>query len=262
MSLTKDQRALISLDKDLAELGIVNQYKHLTKVELLLKDYLTLDESIITIKNQIALLSPTDHPVLIIGETGVGKELLAQALNADRTGEFIGVNACSIPDTLLESEFFGYAQGAFTGATTSKKGFFDLASNGTLFLDEIGDLPRLLQGKLLRALQERSFYRVGGKERIIINCRIVSATNNEHITDKKIFRDDLYYRLAGSVLRVKPLRERPQDIPLIVSSKLKDELHKNKFIDLYKEYTWLGNVRELLYKIDEYKIFNRVKEES
>lgn len=259
MSLTKDQRSLIDLDKELQQAGIIDNFKKTTKVEQLLQQFLSLDESIKLIKNQIVLLSPTELPVLLIGETGVGKELLAKALHSDRVGKFIGVNAGGVPENLLESEFFGYNKGAFTGASNNQQGYFDLAVDGTLFLDEIGELPRLLQCKLLRALQEKYFYRVGGKEKVAFNCRIISATNNTSIIDKNIFRDDLYYRLAGSVLHIKPLRERPSDIELIVKCRINIQEHIDKFHEHYKHNEWKGNVRQLLNAIEEYKILNSIK---
>jgi two-component system nitrogen regulation response regulator GlnG len=197
--------------------------------------------------------------VLIQGESGTGKELIARALHAysDRwQGPFVAVNCSAIPGDLLESEMFGHERGAFTGATERHIGKFEQAASGTLFLDEIADMPLPLQSKLLRVLQEREFSRVGGRELLPADCRIVAATNR--VMDKEVaggrFRDDLYFRLKVVVIEVPPLRERREDIPLLVDLFLDRINRQHKFqakgvtrdaLSKLAEHNWPGNVREL-----------------
>ena len=201
--------------------------------------------------------SPTT--VLITGESGTGKELVARALHASgprRDKPFIKVNCAAIPKELIESELFGYERGAFTGAVGSKPGRFELASTGTLFLDEIGEIPLEMQVKLLRALQESEFERVGGIKTIRVDVRLVAATNRD--LKKSIaqgaFREDLFYRLNVVSLRLPPLRERASDIPLLVEhflSKFNERLKKSvtgvepEALDALSTYGWPGNIREL-----------------
>ncbi|MCK9445213.1 MAG: sigma 54-interacting transcriptional regulator [Tissierellaceae bacterium] len=212
------------------------------------------------IKRMALKASKTNSNVLILGESGTGKSILARGIHENskyKDKPFIYVNCGAIPDNLLESELFGYEKGAFTGAhSQGKKGFFEIADGGTLFLDEIGDIPLSLQGKLLEAIQEKSFYRVGGIERIRVNIRIVSATNKnlEEEMLKGHFREELYYRINVFPIWIPPLRERKQDIiPLVdfLLPKICDELGtKNKRIsseakNLLLRYDWPGNIREL-----------------
>jgi PAS domain S-box-containing protein len=170
---------------------------------------------------QVEVVSPTDATVLILGETGTGKELIARAIHRispRRNLPFISLNCAAIPTGLLESELFGYERGAFTGALSQKIGRFEMAHRGTLFLDEIGDIPLELQPKLLRALQEQSFERLGGTKTIPIDVRLVAATNRNlsQMMEDKLFRSDLYYRLKVFPLTAPPLRDRPDDIPVLV----------------------------------------------
>jgi two-component system, NtrC family, response regulator PilR len=197
--------------------------------------------------------------VLITGESGTGKELVAKAIHAQspRSAQpFVPINCGGIPETLLESELFGYKKGAFTGATLNKKGFFEVADRGTVFLDEVGELPLTLQVKLLRVVQEKTFMPVGGTEEIKVDVRIISATNKE--LEKKVvegtFREDLYYRLNVIHLHIPPLRERKDDIPLLANFFLKkyaQELGKevteisSYAMDCLFHYSFPGNVREL-----------------
>ncbi|WP_456400994.1 sigma-54 interaction domain-containing protein [Persephonella sp.] len=204
-------------------------------------------------------VAPTDLPVLITGETGTGKELLAKGiwkLSKRSNKPFIAINCAAIPENLLESELFGYEKGAFTGAEKTKMGKFELADGGTIFLDEIGDLPLPAQSKLLRVLQEGTFYRVGGTKEIKIDVRVMAATNKnlEEMVSKGEFREDLYYRLNFIHLHLPPLRERKEDIPYIVEcivNKYNQKLNKNiigaskEYIDILKEQKWEGNIREL-----------------
>jgi len=197
--------------------------------------------------------------VLITGESGTGKELVAKAIHAQSPRSalpFVPINCGGIPETLLESELFGYKKGAFTGATLNKKGFFELADHGTVFLDEVGELPLTLQVKLLRVVQEKTFMPVGGTEEIKVDVRIISATNKD--LEKKViegtFREDLYYRLNVIHLHLPPLREREDDIPLLAKfflRKYAQELGKqvteisSYSMDCLLQYSFPGNVREL-----------------
>ncbi len=208
---------------------------------------------------QIEVVAPTNATVLILGETGTGKELVARAihrLSPRRDRPFITLNCAAIPTGLLESELFGYERGAFTGALSQKIGRFEMAHKGTLFLDEIGDIPLDLQPKLLRALQEKSFERLGGTKTIPIDVRLVAATNRNltQMMDDKLFRPDLYYRLKVFPVTTPPLRDRTEDIPVLVRHfTQKYALEMNKQIDNIPVETmkaliswqWPGNVREL-----------------
>jgi two-component system NtrC family response regulator len=209
--------------------------------------------------NFIRKVGPTTAPVLILGESGTGKEMVAQALHrhsAYKNGPFIAINCNAIPENLLESELFGHERGAFTGAHTQRKGHIESASGGTLFLDEIGELPPLVQVKLLRFLQEKRFQRVGGRQEIHSNARVIAATNvnlEEAVASGK-FREDLYFRLAVVIVKVPPLRERGDDIGLVAN----DFLHRfgahhgkpklafsSDAIRVVNVHRWPGNIREL-----------------
>ncbi len=203
-------------------------------------------------------VAPTKATVLITGESGTGKELVARLIHekSGRKGRFVAVNCAAIPETLLESELFGYEKGAFTGATTSKEGKFELADGGTILLDEIGDMPYVLQAKLLRVIQEGEVDRLGGKEPKKIDVRIIASTNKDlkKLVEEGKFREDLYYRLNVVPIKLPPLRERKEDIiPLV-------EYFLDRFCRMYNvgikrlddkakqvlmKYDWPGNIREL-----------------
>lgn len=207
----------------------------------------------------IQQVASTDSDVLLVGESGTGKELIARSIHARskrRNRRFIPIDCGAIPLNLLESEVFGYERGAFTGAYSTSLGLMELAHEGTLFLDEICELPMALQSKLLRTLQERAFRRLGGKEEIQVDLRVIAATNKDIETEvrEKRFREDLYYRINVVKILVPPLRERTEDIPLLVShflSHYSTEIGRNvKGIDPeamrpLHHYPWPGNVREL-----------------
>jgi transcriptional regulator with GAF, ATPase, and Fis domain len=202
-------------------------------------------------------VTDSDVPVLIHGESGTGKELVARALHfngARKNAAFISENCAAIPDTLLESELFGYKKGAFTGATADKKGLFEAANGGTLFLDEIGDMPMSMQKKLLRVLQEGEVRRVGGNRPISIDVRILAASNQDlrKLCEEGKFREDLYYRLNVITVTLPPLRERREDIPLLVEHFLADFAAKGQVrtvsedaLKAMERHDWPGNVREL-----------------
>lgn len=239
-----------------------------TKTDEELESIISVSPEIDEIKKKIKLLASTNLPVLIIGETGTGKESLARALHGDRKGNFVAVNTAGVPDNLLEGEFFGAVKGAYTGLSRDRIGYFEEAKNGTIFLDEIGDLPLLLQAKLLRTLQEGVIRRLGDNREIKINFRVVAATNRfDLVGAKSDFRRDLYYRLAGTVISVPPLSvRRAQDIKLIAESVLREMKCKtitlpdtviNDFI--IKNRPWPGNVRQLINVVKEYVILNQLK---
>lgn len=207
----------------------------------------------------IGKLAETDLPVLITGESGTGKEMVARALHYySKRGRrpFICINCAAISRELLESELFGHEKGAFTGAVELKHGKFELANSGALFLDEIGDMELPLQAKILRALQDHEFYRVGGKEPVRVNVRILAATNQnlEKLMERKGFREDLYHRLNVTHIHMPPLRERLEDAPLLANyflKKFSPGLARGKvFLSpeaerLTARYSWPGNIREL-----------------
>jgi PAS domain S-box-containing protein len=197
-------------------------------------------------------------PVLVSGESGTGKELVARALHSQgprATKPFVPVNCGALPENLLESELFGHVRGAFTGAIRDKKGRFELAHGGTLFLDEIADMPKSLQVKLLRVLQEGQFERVGGEKTLSADVRLISATNRrlEREVEKGEFREDLYYRIKVVPIALPPLRERRADIPLLIDHFLEQAALEGQrpggisrdAVAVMAEYDWPGNVREL-----------------
>ena len=214
---------------------------------------------------KVQQVAPSTANILIIGESGTGKEIFANALHAAsprRSKPMIKVNCAALPDTLLESELFGYERGAFTGAAGRKPGRFELADGGTLFLDEIGDMPKHLQVKLLRVLQEGEFERLGGTRTIRVDIRLIAATNRDLMEEVKAgnFREDLFYRLNVITLRLPLLKQRREDIPLLVDCFLKKYSEKNEklirgmsreALDALEGYDWPGNVRELENAIEQ-----------
>ena len=220
----------------------------------------------------IRKVGPSDISVLVIGESGTGKELVARAIHAlslRNSGPFISINCGAIPDNLLEAELFGHEKGAFTGAHVQVMGKVEYADNGTFFLDEIGELPLSLQVKLLRFLQERTIQRVGGREDILVNTRIIAATNVDVMkaVREKTFREDLYYRLGVMVLHLPPLRERGEDIMLLANMFLtrfaerigrKEKGLSKQAQEFINNYKWPGNIRELENRIQRAVIMSEL----
>jgi len=218
-----------------------------------------ISPAIQNIRELILKVAPTDTTVLIQGESGVGKEVVAKLIHlySKRAKEsFVEINCAAIPETLIESELFGYEKGAFTGAQSYKKGKLEIAHKGTLFLDEIGDLSLDAQAKLLRVLQEKRFERLGSNKSIEIDVRIISATNKDLVQEikKGKFREDLFFRINVFPIYIPPLRERKEDIPILVNEFLEEfsykigsekKIIKKEALDAMIEYNWPGNVREL-----------------
>lgn len=256
----------LSLDKVILTISHALDFRRLSEENLMLRREIDEQYEIIgnspviqTVRDRIAMVAPTDSWVLITGENGVGKELVARAIHRDsnrRVKPFVGVNCAAIPEELIESELFGHEKGAFTGATSRKKGKFDLADKGTLFLDEIADMSLKTQSKILRILQEQRFERVGGERTIEVDVRVIAASNRdlEGEIQRGRFREDLYYRLNVIPIHVPALRERKDDIPVFTehflrefsvrSGKEKKEISPEA-LQLLMENGWPGNVREL-----------------
>ena len=216
------------------------------------------DPKMLQVYGQIRDLGANDYPVHIAGETGTGKELVATAIHNESRrggGPFVPVNCAALPEGTLESEVFGHVKGAFTGAVRDKKGRFELANNGTLFLDEVTDLPKAIQAKLLRVLQDGTFERVGDEKTISVDVRLISASNRDlkREVERGVFREDLYYRINVVPIHLPPLRKRRNDIPLLLEhfiDKAREEgLQTPGFskeaLAIMKDYYWPGNVREL-----------------
>jgi len=259
----------IAVENSLSYRELTQIKERLATEKLYLEDEIRVDNNIGTmvggapefqaVSKGIQIVAPTDSTVLILGETGTGKELVARAiheLSGRSRGSFIKVNCAAIPSSLLESELFGHEKGSFTGAVAQKIGRFELAHKGTLFLDEIGEMPLELQPKLLRAIQDQEFERVGGNRTIRTDVRFVAATNRnlKAMMDENTFRADLYYRLHVFPLNVPPLRERREDIPLLTRyfvQKHAQRMGRNieaipaSALDALTRYDWPGNIREL-----------------
>jgi two-component system NtrC family response regulator len=219
----------------------------------------------------VALVASTSSTVMVTGETGTGKELVARAIhfNSDRrTGPFITLNCGAIPDSLVEAELFGHRKGAFTGAESDRAGRFEAADGGTLFLDEVGEIPLLLQPKILRVLQSGEVDRVGADHPVTVDVRIVAATHRDlrSLVDERQFREDLYFRLAVVPLHVPPLRERREDIPLLADHflrRMEERTHRTglrfppETFALFDRYDWPGNVRELENVVERMVVLSR-----
>jgi two-component system, NtrC family, response regulator AtoC len=248
------RKALKTLEMEKKISGLLNEPSRSFKVGDIIGNSKEMKE----IFKTIGVVSQSRTTVLIQGESGTGKELIAKVIHNNTAPEepYIAVNCSAIVETLLESELFGHEKGSFTGAVVRKLGKFELARYGTVFLDEISEMSINLQAKLLRVLQEMDFERVGGKDSIKVNARIIAATNKDlkGMVKEGRFRDDLYYRLNIVSIRLPPLRERQEDIPVLVDyllTKINRELHKKvvgvseEMMAVFRKYRWPGNVREL-----------------
>ncbi|MEI6313772.1 MAG: sigma-54 dependent transcriptional regulator [Syntrophus sp. (in: bacteria)] len=248
------RKALKTLEMEKKISGLLNEPSRSFKVG----DIIGNNKEMKEIFKTIGVVSQSRTTVLIQGESGTGKELIAKVIHNNTAPDepYIAVNCSAIVETLLESELFGHEKGSFTGAVVRKLGKFELARYGTVFLDEISEMSVNLQAKLLRVLQEMDFERVGGKDSIKVNARIITATNKDlkGMVKEGKFRDDLYYRLNIVSIRIPPLRERREDTPVLVEyllTKINRELHKKvvgvseEMMDIFMKYRWPGNVREL-----------------
>jgi len=256
----------LSLEKVIIVVNHVFELIRLEEENKQLKQKVTHDyeltgvsEPILELKEMINIVAPTNAWILIMGENGTGKELVARSIHrqSKRSGKpFVEVNCAAIPEDLIESELFGHEKGAFTGATEKRRGKFDLAHEGTIFLDEVADMSLKAQAKILRILQEKKFERVGGNALISTDVRVLAATNKDLEKEMEAgrFRQDLYYRLNVIPLRILPLRERKEDIPCLVNRFLQEfalkEKEAEKIIEeealaILMDHNWPGNVREL-----------------
>jgi two-component system nitrogen regulation response regulator NtrX len=235
-------------------------------------EYVMVGESIAmrALRKQIAIVAPSDGRVLISGESGTGKELVARAIHAQsrrRASPFVEINSAAIPEELVESELFGHSKGAFSGATTSKKGKFEIADGATLFLDEIGDMSARVQAKVLRVLEEQRFEPVGSNTPVKVDVRVISATNKrlEELIDNGNFRHDLFYRLNVIPFQVPPLRDRLEDVPALIEhfnqrfsfdNGKRAKAFQPEAVERLQDHAWPGNVRELKNTIERVIIMN------
>ncbi len=264
------ERVLVALKNAIAHSSLKQENKKLKELVGCSPKMIGLSPVFQKTVEQASMAARSDARVLLIGESGTGKELLAAHLHEQSpfaAGPFVKVNCAAIPTELIESELFGHEKGAFTGATSARRGKFEMADGGTLFLDEVGDLHAGSQAKLLRVLQEGEFHRVGGEQNIRVSVRVVSATNRDlsAMVQQGKFREDLYYRVSVVPIRVPALRERPQDIRLLADYFLEDFCTRNNFraktLDeaVYEElegYSWPGNARELRNVIERMAILS------
>jgi two-component system nitrogen regulation response regulator NtrX len=267
--LSRD-RVLVALKNAIAHTSLKQENKKLKELVGARPKMIGFSPAFQKTVEQATMAARSDARVLLIGESGTGKELLAAHLHEQSpfsSGPFVKVNCAAIPTELIESELFGHEKGAFTGATSARRGKFEMADNGTLFLDEVGDLHAGSQAKLLRVLQEGEFHRVGGEQNIRVSVRVVSATNRDlsAMVAQGKFREDLYYRVSVVPIRVPALRERPQDIRPLADYFLEDFCTRNNFraktldLEVYEElegYSWPGNARELRNVIERMAILS------
>jgi len=252
-------KIILTIEHALEHTRLSREYRRLSREMAGQDELIGQSRQVRELRDQIAKVAPTEGWVLITGENGTGKEVVARMVHrgshrADRP--FVSVNCAAIPEELIESELFGHEKGAFTGAVDRKQGKFDMADGGTLFLDEIADMSLRTQSKILRILQEQQFERVGGTSPIKVDVRVIAATNKDLDAAIKegTFREDLYYRLNVVPLYLPPLRERKEDIPLFVDhflkdfcarSRLKQKKMNKRALQAFLHYSWPGNVREL-----------------
>lgn len=249
------------IDRALRERGMQDELANLRRElqrKYAFQNILSKNPRMHTIFELINNVAHTNTTILIEGETGTGKEQVARAVHATahhREGPFVAINCAALPEALLESELFGHEKGAFTSAVGQRRGRFELANDGAIFLDEVGDVPASMQAKLLRVLQERSFERVGGTETIQVNVRVIAATNRslQRLVKEGKFREDLYYRLNVVKIDLPPLRDRAEDIPLLITHFTEKYAHgaesakqiSPEAMEVLLNYSWPGNIREL-----------------
>ena len=263
------QRALNSRRIEAENANLREQIDHKFGLENIIGESIAMRQVFETVQQ----VAPTRTTVLITGETGTGKELIAKALHnlsPRKNGPFIAVHAAALPSTLLESELFGHEKGAFTGAIERRIGRFELADGGTLFLDEVSELEPVMQVKLLRVLEERAFERVGGAKTLHVDVRLIAATNRnlKKLVNEGKFRDDLFYRLSVVAVDLPPLRERRDDIPLLVKAFLDEFSRENgkqvreltpEAMNMLLAYDWPGNVRELRNAVEQMVVLARAE---
>jgi len=267
----------LSLEKTILTVRNAIKQRDLERVNRNLSDQLSQDFEMVgesvamrALRKQISIVAPTDGRVLISGESGTGKELVAKAIHSQskrKNTPFIEINSAAIPEDLVESELFGHAKGAFSGALKAKKGKFEISDGGTLFLDEIGDMSARVQAKMLRVLEEQRFEPVGSNTPVSVDVRVISATNKrlDDLIENGNFRSDLFYRLNVIPFQIPPLRERLEDLPALVAhfnarfsadyGKKPKEFSEGA-IEAMQNYAWLGNVRELRNTVERIVIMN------
>ncbi len=252
-------RLLVTVKNAIEHARLMHQRDDLARRLGLEYEMVGTSPSMVEVYRQIERIAPTRGRVLILGESGTGKELVARAIHRHSPvsrGPFVKVNCAAIPPELIESELFGHEKGAFTGAVHRRRGMFELAHSGTIFLDEVGDMSLMVQAKLLRVLQTGEFTRVGGEKTVKVDVRVIAATNKdlEAMVREGTFREDLYFRLSVLQIRVPPLRDRREDIPVLVDAfvdefcreyGLRPKEVEPKVMDVLQSYSWPGNVREL-----------------
>ncbi len=267
----------LSLEKTILTVRNAIKQRELELVNKNLSDQLSQDFEMVgesvamrALRKQISIVAPTDGRVLISGESGTGKELVAKAIHSQskrKNTPFVEINSAAIPEDLVESELFGHAKGAFSGALKAKKGKFEIADGGTLFLDEIGDMSERVQAKMLRVLEEQRFEPVGSNTPVNVDVRVISATNKrlDDLIENGNFRSDLFYRLNVIPFQIPPLRERLEDLPALVEHfnerfsadyGKKPKKFSDEAFEAMENYAWLGNVRELRNTIERIVIMN------
>jgi transcriptional regulator with GAF, ATPase, and Fis domain len=253
--VSKSQDQVLQLEKEIRDLKSYNSLSESEPIEVDYEDMIySIDSKMAEVLKLVSKVIDSDIPVLIYGETGTGKEMIANAIHkksSRNNAPFVALNCGALPETLLESELFGHEKGSFTGAVSMRKGKFEMANGGVIFLDEISETSPAFQAKLLRVLQESTFERVGGEKSIQVDIRVIAATNKnlQLEIDEGRFRSDLFFRLNGFPISLPPLRERPEDIPLLINHFLKKYEFTMDFsettMQVMKKYSWPGNVREL-----------------